>query len=113
MPVSYTHLKHGRGLAVDINTLYNPYHKRLKHGKEVVEPATARPYLDRSKNHAYMIKKGLKEVLIVSIGSFFGGGMRYWISKLVQSCTVIAFPFGTMAALQRLAIGCIFLAMIY
>ena len=39
----------------------------------------------------------MKEVLIVSIGSFFGGGMRYWISKLVQSCTVIAFPFGTMA----------------
>ena len=23
--------------------------------------------------------------------------MRYWISKLVQSCTVIVFPFGTMA----------------
>ena len=46
------------GVAVDINTLYNPYHKRLKNGKEVVEPATARPYLDRSKNHAYMIKKG-------------------------------------------------------
>ena len=39
----------------------------------------------------------MKEVLIVSIGSFFGGGMRYWISKMVQSCTVIAFPFGTMA----------------
>lgn len=58
--ISHTHTvsKHGRGLAVDINTLYNPYHKRLKNGKEVVEPATARPYLDRSKNHAYMIKKG-------------------------------------------------------
>ena len=41
--------------------------------------------------------KEMKEILIVSIGSFFGGGMRYWISKLVQSCTVIAFPFGTMA----------------
>ena len=39
----------------------------------------------------------MKEILIVSIGSFFGGGMRYWISKMVQSCTVIAFPFGTMA----------------
>ena len=39
----------------------------------------------------------MKEILIVSIGSFFGGGMRYWISKFVQSCTVIAFPFGTMA----------------
>ena len=34
----------------------------------------------------------MKEILIVSIGSFFGGGMRYWISKMVQSCTVIAFP---------------------
>ncbi len=38
----------------------------------------------------------MKEVLLVSIGSFFGGGMRYWISKMVQSCTIIAFPFGTM-----------------
>ena len=38
----------------------------------------------------------MKEILIVSIGSFFGGGMRYWISKVVQSSTLIAFPFGTM-----------------
>ena len=38
----------------------------------------------------------MKEVFIVSIGSFFGGGMRYWISKMVQSCSLIAFPFGTM-----------------
>lgn len=38
----------------------------------------------------------MKEVLIVSIGSFFGGGLRYWISKMVQSCSLIAFPFGTM-----------------
>ena len=36
----------------------------------------------------------MKEVLIVSIGSFFGGGMRYWISKMVQSCTVIAWREG-------------------
>jgi len=39
----------------------------------------------------------MKEVLLVSIGSFFGGGMRFWASKVVQSWTVIAFPFGTMA----------------
>lgn len=45
----------------------------------------------------HILYKKMKEVLIVSIGSFFGGGMRYWISKMVQSCTVIAFPFGTMA----------------
>ena len=38
----------------------------------------------------------MKEILIVSIGSFFGGGMRYWISKMVQSSTLIALPFGTM-----------------
>ena len=38
----------------------------------------------------------MKELLLVSIGSFFGGGMRYWISKMVQSYTFIAFPFGTM-----------------
>lgn len=38
----------------------------------------------------------MKEVLLVSIGSFFGGGMRYWVSKVVQSWTAIAFPFGTM-----------------
>ncbi len=45
----------------------------------------------------HILYKKMKEVLIVSIGSFFGGGMRYWVSKMVQSCTVIAFPFGTMA----------------
>ena len=58
--ISHTHTvsKHGRGMAVDINTLYNPYHKRLRNGKEVIEPATARPYLDRSKKHAYMIQRG-------------------------------------------------------
>lgn len=58
--ISHTHTvsKHGRGLAVDINTLYNPYHKRLRNGQEVIEPATGKPYLDRSLNHPYMIKRG-------------------------------------------------------
>ena len=48
--------KHGYGMAVDINPLYNPYHKRLKNGKEVVEPATARPYLNRKKEFKYKIE---------------------------------------------------------
>jgi hypothetical protein len=70
--------EHGRGLAVDINTLYNPYHKRLKNGKEVVEPATARPYLDRSKNHAYMIKKGdLCYRLFKAKGFRWGGDWKH------------------------------------
>lgn len=38
----------------------------------------------------------MKEVLLVSIGSFFGGGLRYWVSKVVQSCTALSFPLGTM-----------------
>jgi hypothetical protein len=78
--ISHTHTvsKHGRGLAVDINTLYNPYHKRLKNGKEVVEPATARPYLDRSKNHAYMIKKGdLCYRLFKAKGFRWGGDWKH------------------------------------
>lgn len=40
--------KHGKGVAIDINTLYNPYHKILEDGTEVIEPATGAPYLDRS-----------------------------------------------------------------
>ena len=41
--------KHGLGLAVDINTLYNPYVKE-KDGKIIVEPATATEYIDRTKD---------------------------------------------------------------
>lgn len=50
--------KHGRGVAIDINTLYNPYHKILDDGTEVIEPATGAPYLDRSKSFPYKIEKG-------------------------------------------------------
>ena len=54
--------KHGLGMAVDINTLYNPYHKIVKNEdgteKEVIEPATGKPYLNRSKNFDYKIEKG-------------------------------------------------------
>ena len=46
--------KHGLGLAVDINTLYNPYVKYVD-GKRILEPATAENYLDREKNFPYKI----------------------------------------------------------
>ena len=48
--------KHGLGLAVDINTLYNPYHK-IVDGKEIIEPATAKEYLDRTKKFIYKIEE--------------------------------------------------------
>ena len=50
--------KHGLGLAVDINTLYNPYIKTLADGTNILEPATAGEYTDRSKNFPYKIEKG-------------------------------------------------------
>ncbi len=54
--------KHGLGMAVDINTLYNPYHKIVtnKDGskEEVIEPAAGKAYLDRTKKFDYKIEKG-------------------------------------------------------
>lgn len=41
--------KHSRGMAVDINPLYNPCVSR-RNGRTVVEPAAGRPYADRSRN---------------------------------------------------------------
>ena len=62
--ISHTNIvsKHGLGMAVDINALYNPYHKIVTNGDgtrtEVIEPATGRPYLDRTKDFDYKIEKG-------------------------------------------------------
>lgn len=40
--------KHGLGMAVDINPLYNPYVKTVA-GRLLIEPAAAAPYVDRGK----------------------------------------------------------------
>lgn len=42
---------HARGLAVDINPLYNPY---VRGGR--VEPEAARPYVDRSQDNDYFLR---------------------------------------------------------
>ena len=46
--------KHGLGMAVDINTLYNPYVKTVD-GKRSIEPANAADYVDRSMDFPYKI----------------------------------------------------------
>ncbi len=46
--------KHGLGLAVDINPLYNPYVKSVN-GRRNVEPANGVPYLDRTGDFLYKI----------------------------------------------------------
>ncbi len=74
--ISHTHKvsKHGMGMAIDINTLYNPYHRKLRSGKEIVEPSTGKAYLDRSKTFDYKIEKGdLCYRLFTEAGFKWGG----------------------------------------
>jgi CrcB protein len=40
----------------------------------------------------------MKELLLVCIGSFFGGGARYLVGKAVQSWVAVSFPWGTILA---------------
>lgn len=69
--------KHGLGMAIDINPLYNPYHKHLADGTEVVEPAAGRPYLDRKADYPYKIVKGdLCYRLFLLHGFKWGGDWR-------------------------------------
>lgn len=46
--------KHGLGLAVDINPLYNPYTK-IVDGERICEPANGWDYLDREAEYPYKI----------------------------------------------------------
>ena len=65
--------KHGLGLAIDINTLYNPYTKVVD-GERIVEPVTGEPYLDREASFVYKIEKGdLCYNLFIEHGFEWGG----------------------------------------
>jgi len=70
--------KHGLGMAVDINSLYNPYHKIVINEdgttEEVIEPATGAVYLDRTRDFDYKIEKGdLCYTLFLEKGFEWGG----------------------------------------
>ena len=67
---------HGYGLAVDINTLYNPYVKEVD-GKINIEPATASEYVDRSKNFPHKIDHDdLCYKLFIQHGFEWGGDWK-------------------------------------
>lgn len=51
---STTSSKHAMGLAVDINTLYNPYIKQVD-GRLNIEPANAVQYVDRNRQFLHKI----------------------------------------------------------
>ena len=65
--------KHGLGLAVDINTLYNPYTK-IVDGERIIEPINGEPYLDRNANFPYKIDENdLCYKLFIKYGFEWGG----------------------------------------
>lgn len=69
--------KHAMGMAVDINTLYNPYVRTGKDGRRIVEPATAVKFVDRRKSFPYKIVKGdLLYRLFLQHGFKWGGSWR-------------------------------------
>ena len=69
--------KHAQGLAIDINPLYNPCVRRKKDGTLKVEPATGKPYVDRSKSFKYKITTNdLCYRLFLQHGFRWGGSWR-------------------------------------
>ena len=65
--------KHGLGLAVDINTLYNPYTKVVD-GERIIEPVTGEPYLNRKADFPYKIdEEDLCYKLFTKKGFEWGG----------------------------------------
>lgn len=65
--------KHGLGIAVDINPLYNPYTK-IVNGTRTVEPAAGVPYLDRDADFPYKIDENdLCYKLFIEHGFEWGG----------------------------------------
>ena len=64
---------HARGMAVDLNTLYNPC-VRQRGDRIIVQPATARAYCDRSATFPYKIDRhDLAYRLFVQHGFKWGG----------------------------------------
>ena len=69
--------KHGLGMAVDINTLYNPYVKTVN-GKLSIEPANAEAYVDRSGDFPHKIDHDdLCYKLFTQYGFTWGGDWEH------------------------------------
>ncbi|MCR4582715.1 MAG: M15 family metallopeptidase, partial [Prevotella sp.] len=69
--------KHARGMAVDINTLYNPCVRRRPDGTLHVQPAAGAAYADRSRTSPYRIVRGdLLHRLFLKHGFRWGGAWR-------------------------------------
>ena len=68
---------HAKGMAVDLNTLYNPYCKIRKDGSLYVQPMTAAQYCDRTGTFRYKIdKQDLAYKLFTAHGFTWGGDWK-------------------------------------
>lgn len=76
--------KHGRGMAIDINPLYNPY-VRVRNGKTIVEPASALSFATGREALKKKNTKGVQQVidrsdlcyrLFIQHGFRWGGAWR-------------------------------------
>jgi len=69
--------KHARGLAVDVNTLYNPYFKVREDGSLFVQPATGGAYCSRDWDFPYKIDHDdLCFILFTEAGFEWGGDWK-------------------------------------
>lgn len=69
--------KHGMGMAIDLNTRYNPYMKVQKNGKRIVSPKNGNAYVDRTVQFPYKIVKGdLCYRLFTAKGFKWGGSWK-------------------------------------
>jgi hypothetical protein len=65
--------RHSRGMAIDINPLYNPY-VRHRGGRMLVSPENAKAYTDRSKAFPYKIERDDLCVRLFKEHGFTWGG---------------------------------------
>ena len=69
--------KHAMGMAIDINTRYNPWVRKGADGQQLVSPDNGRSYADRRKTYPYKIVKGdLLYRLFIQHGFRWGGNWR-------------------------------------
>lgn len=68
---------HAKGMAIDINPLYNPCVRRRRSGKVIVQPSTALRYTDRKASFSHKITPNdLAYRLFIAHGFKWGGSWR-------------------------------------
>lgn len=66
--------KHAKGLAIDINPLYNPYVKQTGEGEAAVSPPEGAAYADRAQEFPYKIEEGDLCCQLFGAHGFIWGG---------------------------------------